>query len=163
MPQQPCHATPRPSDTGHCPNLSDPLSHHLQPKKPSFEFLCMMRGDNTGPEQPAESLPRREWRMEARALRLHQGLMHPLGLFHQHGSRISCGLRKAAAASRPHCPWFRLRWNLVSAKSIQPPSFTHGLTLRLWGCVHSLGSTATLCTSFIQGQKDAGTEESEKA
>lgn len=39
--------------------------------------------------------------MEARAFRLHLGLMHPLGLFHQHGSRISCDLRKAAAASRP--------------------------------------------------------------
>lgn len=43
IPQKPYHAIPRLSDTGHCPNLSDPLSHHLQPKKPSFEFLCMMR------------------------------------------------------------------------------------------------------------------------
>lgn len=64
--------------------------------------------------------------MDAGALRLHLGLMHPLELFHQHGSRISCDLRKAAA----HCPWFRLRWSLVSAKSIQTPSFTHDLTLR---------------------------------
>lgn len=85
--------------------------------------------------------------MEAGALRLHLGLMYPLGLFHQHGSRISCGLKKAVA----HCPWFRLRWSLVSAKSILSPSFTHGLTLKPWGCVHSLGSTATLCTSFVQG------------
>lgn len=76
IPQQLYHAIPRLSDTGHCSNLSGPLSHHLQPKKPSFEFLCI-RGDNTGPEQPAESLQSQEWRMDAGALRLHLGLMHP--------------------------------------------------------------------------------------
>lgn len=58
----------------------------------------------------------------------------------------------------------------MSAKSIQLPSFIHGLTLRPWGPTpaglcplsweHSL---VPLCTSFVQGQTDAGVEGSEQA